>query len=431
LAAVRTWRYAPASLSRQFSVRVTFRIPDLPLHHLAPDVLLEQARSSDAETRAAAWREIQDRGQALLPVLISELAAQDAARRCTAVAGLRAMGADARKAGPRLLDLVNAGETETSCHPGEALFTIAPDEFDAAMDQALHAGDAARCRALLRGLDIHDPAPRVVLEALALDGCRAEAADALTFTTDTRAAPALVRALQASSGDGRAKTLETLGSLLSRGHRERLKPWVPQIVTAMITALADPESEIRQGAVLTLEQLGPDAAPAVEVLVHALRDTDSRVRLQAVRVLGSLGVLARAAGPALLALRRDPSPIEAQGGSMVEELDRAIEATRADRDEARLDAEDDIRAAIVQFGAALPISALGLDASEGLVGLSHHGDHVGREAPTDRPRGRRSRAARRCIRGRLRRRGGHHRLSPTRTKSELARRARRVPRADG
>ncbi len=291
--------------------------------------------------RAEGWREITARGAALLPVLVAELRHDDPLHRCTAVSAIQALGVAAQSAAPGLLELVHREDAETSCHPNDALREVAPGVFAKELQRALRLRDARLCRALLGDLTWDGRVLSALLEALRLEGCRKEAASALVFSTDVRAAPALVAALTDPSREGREEMVEALGSLASNS-RQGLKPWLPDVTKALIVALQDEDAGIRREAAEALAHLGPDAAPAAEALARALDDSHETVRWSAVSAIAAIGPAASGAGPALLRLESLPHSAAREGS-----LQRAIEVTNADKDEARLEKEDDIRAAVI------------------------------------------------------------------------------------
>jgi HEAT repeat protein len=70
-------------------------------------------------------------------------------------------------------------------------------------------------------------------------------------------------------------------------------------VPTLVDTLADPDPEMRNGAAMALENMGPAAAGAVPALIKALSDGDSRVRQTAVKALGNIGPAAREAVPVI------------------------------------------------------------------------------------------------------------------------------------
>jgi HEAT repeat protein len=79
-------------------------------------------------------------------------------------------------------------------------------------------------------------------------------------------------------------------------------------VPALITALHDPDRNLRWYAASVLGDLGTEAAPAVPALTSALHDEDSEVRLYAILALGNLGMAAKSAVPALITALKDADP---------------------------------------------------------------------------------------------------------------------------
>lgn len=62
-------------------------------------------------------------------------------------------------------------------------------------------------------------------------------------------------------------------------------PEIPEVVPALIAALADPEPEIRRQAVLALLKFGPGAKAAIPALTAAREDADETVRSLAAKAL--------------------------------------------------------------------------------------------------------------------------------------------------
>lgn len=69
-----------------------------------------------------------------------------------------------------------------------------------------------------------------------------------------------------------------------------------------IETLRAGNADVRLGAALRLEEIGPDAKPAVPQLIEALKDDDTRVRQCAASALGAIGPEAKAAVPHLAAM---------------------------------------------------------------------------------------------------------------------------------
>jgi HEAT repeat protein len=79
------------------------------------------------------------------------------------------------------------------------------------------------------------------------------------------------------------------------------------VVPTLALLVDDPDQDVREGSIRTLEHFGPAAAPAVDSLRSALLDPDWSVRFGAVRALGAIGPAASAALPELREMLRSGS----------------------------------------------------------------------------------------------------------------------------
>ena len=75
---------------------------------------------------------------------------------------------------------------------------------------------------------------------------------------------------------------------------------------ALVVALKNRHTSVREHAALALGNISPEAEVAVPALTEALRDSEMTVRRQAAIALGRLGPEARSALPALEKASRDP-----------------------------------------------------------------------------------------------------------------------------
>jgi CubicO group peptidase (beta-lactamase class C family) len=82
----------------------------------------------------------------------------------------------------------------------------------------------------------------------------------------------------------------------------------PGAVEPLVRALRGADPMTRQGAALALGRMGPGAGGALHPLVDALRDPDASVRERAAEALGMLGPGAAAAAPALVRVFSDTDP---------------------------------------------------------------------------------------------------------------------------
>src|SRR5581483_7891351 len=89
-------------------------------------------------------------------------------------------------------------------------------------------------------------------------------------------------------------------------------PATPEVVPALIAALADEEEFVIRGAAASLGKFPPDVmAPAVPALIRALKDKDQRNRLEIVSAFGGVGEKnAKEVVPLLIeAVRKDPDAL--------------------------------------------------------------------------------------------------------------------------
>jgi HEAT repeat protein len=77
---------------------------------------------------------------------------------------------------------------------------------------------------------------------------------------------------------------------------------VPWTVALLTKALADPVHDVRKQAVVALEKMGPDAAPATKAIARLLHGKEIYLRVFAADALTAIGPGARAALPDLKAL---------------------------------------------------------------------------------------------------------------------------------
>jgi HEAT repeat protein len=83
-------------------------------------------------------------------------------------------------------------------------------------------------------------------------------------------------------------------------------PQAKEAGPALIHALKDRHTSVRENAALALGKISPDVTEAMPALTDALRDPEVTVRRQAAIALGRIGHEARAALPGLEKASRDP-----------------------------------------------------------------------------------------------------------------------------
>lgn len=113
--------------------------------------------------------------------------------------------------------------------------------------------------------------------------------------------PALVRGLQSHTPSNRLQAAKDLGRL----------GWLArEALPALVKALDDSDSKVREAAAHAIGQMGPDGLPALSGM---LNHQDKYVRRNAAWALGKLGPLARPALPSLCAALKDNDPRTASG----------------------------------------------------------------------------------------------------------------------
>jgi HEAT repeat protein len=119
--------------------------------------------------------------------------------------------------------------------------------------------------------------------------------------------PALIPAL----GDENTAMREGLVRLL-----ERMGPEAAEVVPALIEGLRDHDAEVRETAAGALVHIAPKAVKAIPALVEALEDRNANVRKAAAEALGSIGPEAVTAVPALIEALEDDD-WEVRGAAVV------------------------------------------------------------------------------------------------------------------
>src|SRR4051794_21679521 len=83
------------------------------------------------------------------------------------------------------------------------------------------------------------------------------------------------------------KLSKSVGNVVARKRPSKRMVTATQDITALLTALDNPDSEVRRSAVEVLGHMGGTDATAA--LIGALHDTDSNVRTWAAGMLGGVG----------------------------------------------------------------------------------------------------------------------------------------------
>jgi HEAT repeat protein len=134
------------------------------------------------------------------------------------------------------------------------------------------------------------------------DGIRKECAKALAFIGKgaDSAAPALIKALGDSSSEVRQYSAYALG---------RISPDPKVVLPELLKAIKDKDKTVRGYAIHAIGSLGKAATPAIPELIRVLKDdVVAEVRLAAIEELASFGPDAKAALDALTIASRDGKP---------------------------------------------------------------------------------------------------------------------------
>ncbi len=148
-------------------------------------------------------------------------------------------------------------------------------------------------------------ATAALAEALASDKedrIRKECAKALAFVGKGagNAAPALIKALGDPNSDVRQYSAYALG---------RINPDPKVALPELLKALKDTDKSVRGNAIHAIGMLGKAATPAIPELIRVLKDdVVAEVRLAAIEELASFGPDAKAALDALTIASRDGKP---------------------------------------------------------------------------------------------------------------------------
>jgi TonB family protein len=359
-AAVRKWRYEPSPhVRRWFSVTVRFRLPHKAIHKMPTDAVVAQWYGEHAG-RAEALRELDDRGAAILPVLMRELWHADIERRCSAAYLAGRLGEAAKSASGVLVDLVrDASALEKQVgwcgQVGDALENVDPATFVAELDRAVRLRNGALCQQLLRSVHYKRDVPPPVFDALEVDGCGETAARTLGSLEDASALPRLLRAAGHASPVVRSSAIQAIARSVETLTGEDKRRRIAEAMPALVSGLGDPDKDVRLYSAMAFETFKGDARDGVPALARALDDPSRAVRWRVVRALTAIGSQARSAGPALLKGLESPlppaeDPKRGPTDKHIQEAFReAIAATGAGKDDTRLATEDEIRAAVVAY----------------------------------------------------------------------------------
>jgi len=208
-------------------------------------------------------------------------------------------------------------------------------------------------RLLLRSQRYERDVPPPVFAALEVDGCREAAAFAISSVVDAKALTDLLRATGQTSAAVRRTAINVIARTVSGMPGDERHRWIAYAIPPLVAGLRDTDKDVRYAAAMAFETLASDTAAGVPALARALDDPSRGVRWRVLQALTAIGSQARSAGPALL--KALGSPLPPQEGpatgltdeAMVGLVQAAIAATGAGKDDAKLAAEDEVRAAVV------------------------------------------------------------------------------------
>ncbi len=244
-----------------------------------PTSYWKHALEGDPAVQADALQRFEQGGAGATSVLIELLRDSHGSStevRCTAIEILVQLGADAAAAGPNLLAAVKDPDPYVRSVAAASLAPVQVPAADAVpvLIEMLQGGQK-------------------LAAARALSEYRGEAAAALDV---------LIAVMQDKTLDSETRwnAARTLGKLGAEG---------ADAVPALVEALGDETTTVREHAAEALGDIGPPAAAAVEDLVGVLDDPAVRVRRDAVRSLGQIGPAARVGVAEMKKRLDDPEPI--------------------------------------------------------------------------------------------------------------------------
>jgi HEAT repeat protein len=279
----------------------------------ALDALLGAIPAKVADTDLDSWEDfdrdlvlaLSRQGPDAVSKLLEALSSKNDIVRSVVLQVLGAMGAEAKKAVPHLMRLLE--DKGVRVRAMATLGDIGPDAREA-------------LPALLEVLKEGEPPRPFVTDP------RVTALEAISRISGPEVAgPLLLDAIQHGNSPRRFSAL---------GAVERMRPQPPNLVPALLAALTDKDKGVRRRAASLLGNLGAEsrsAAPALLDLLH--NDPDATVRQFAARALGLLGAAGADAVPALIAalsvLDRDMRQIAATAlGQMGPKAKAAVPSLR-------------------------------------------------------------------------------------------------------
>lgn len=311
-------------------------------------------------------------GARLVPLVIEDLASDDATVRAKAAATLGYGGRGAASASRALGRLLGDPDSAVRVAAANALGAVGPDdEIDRLLSALDDRDPAVRAAALAAmnfpGEKMRKALPRLAALLAAPDGAtRAAAATAIASIDPVPAIARIVAMLR----DDAEPTARVAAAFAVSNAGARLPD---EHVPALVKALDDTDPTVRNVCVATLMRLGSRAAAAAPAMLrHAAATDDPFVRQFALLALPKLGVAADVAVPALVAaLGAKESMVRSAAANALAEIGAPAVATGAGPLADRVLHDD---AVDVRSAAALALGKLGPSARAAAAALVAVGD---------------------------------------------------------
>ncbi len=264
----------------------------------AVPVLITALKDQDADVRGSAAYALGEIGKEAVPTLIAALEDQEVFARSSAAYALGKIGKEAKEAVPALIKALEDQDANVRSSAVRALGEIVPGAKEAVLPLigTLEDQDANVRSSAVRALGKIGPGAKEAVPALiaALKDHELNYSNRLTsfpsYTVEAlgkigkESTLALIEALKDQDSSIRQYAVSALGEI---------GPGAKEAVPALIEALKDQDSFVRRFAAGALGRIGPEAKEAVPALIEALKDQDSRIRRSAVSALGRIRLEAK------------------------------------------------------------------------------------------------------------------------------------------